>query len=116
RSPSWMLPALQVFAPVPRRYCPAALGPVLKPVPPLGIATTPLSAMVGLVPPLADSGLLALTLATLAVKAAQSAAERKPLLVALAWLRLRLGVVPPLLASGALAVTAVTAGASGAVK
>src|SRR5262249_34025336 len=36
RSPSWMLPTLQVFAPVLRRYCPAALGPAFKPVPPLG--------------------------------------------------------------------------------
>src|SRR5205823_8867173 len=103
-------------APVLRRYCPAAVGPVLNPVPPFGIGTTPLSAIVGLVPPLADSGLVALTLETLPLKLLQSAAERYPLLVAPAWLMVRLGVVPPVLESGLVALTAVTARGGGAVR
>src|SRR5205823_14100413 len=107
---------LTVFAPVLPTYGPAPVGPLLSPVPRLVVDTTPLSAIVGLVPPIADSGLLAVTPDTLPLNVVQSVAERKPLLLAPAWLMVRLGVVPPLLASGALAVTAVTAGASGAVK
>ena len=63
-SVTWRLPTAQALAAELRKNWPDMLGAVAIPVPPLAMGTVPVKEMFGVVPPLEDKGLEAVTLVT----------------------------------------------------